>query len=72
MKKNASKIANAKEDKNKKKKVQRLYLTDFSDFLPESLLLISRTNVTSKIRIGERYQANVSTEPKYLSQNRSL
>jgi hypothetical protein len=52
MNKNTSKITNTKEDKNKKKKVQRLYLTDFTDFLPESLLLISRTNVTSKIRIG--------------------
>ena len=42
-------------------------ITDFTEFLPESLLMINRTNITSKVRIGERYQAEVPSCPRYLS-----
>lgn len=47
-------------------------MTDFSDYLPEALIYVTRTNITSKIRIGERYQALVPTNPPLLSLYRPM
>ncbi len=70
MKRMASKINSNKE--MKKRRVAKQYITDFSEFLPEALIHVTRTNITSKIRIGERYQVQVPSAPPFLSQKRSM
>jgi hypothetical protein len=66
-----SKVVSGKEEKIKKKK-QKMYLTDFSDFLPQSLNLVNKTAFATKIRLGRRYQANVKFQPEYKKCYRSL
>jgi len=47
-----------KREKSKKRRV-RQYIIDFTDFLPESLIAINRTNIHARVRIGDRYQAKM-------------
>ena len=62
----------SKEEKSKKKRAAKQFITDYSDFLPESLIYISKTNITSKVRIGERYQAEVPLAPPLASSQRPV
>jgi hypothetical protein len=45
-----------REEKAKKKKV-RAYVQDFTDYLPESLLIVNRITVPAQMRVGARFQA---------------
>ena len=60
-----------REEKAKKKKV-RAYVQDFTDYLPESLLIVNRITVPAQMRIGSRFQAEVPPSPSYRQLHRSM
>lgn len=70
LKKESSRAANSKE--TKKKRANKQYLTDFSEFLPEALIFVTRTSIVSKIRVGDRYQAQVPQAPPLASLYRPM
>ncbi len=55
-----------KSDRQKRKKVKML-ISDFSPFLPDSLIIVNKTSIPSKIRLGNRYQAFVERQPAFKS-----
>lgn len=71
MKKDSSKVINSTKEV-KKKKLNKQYLTDFSDFLPEALIYVTKTNIVSKIRVGPRYQADIPSIPPLISLYRPM
>lgn len=60
-----------REEKTKKRKV-RAYVQDFTDYLPEALLMVNKTVIPPIVRTGERYQANVDVSPPLRTLHRPM
>lgn len=47
-------------------------MQDFSDFLPESLLIINKTVIPPIVKIGDRYQVKIPNNPPFKSLYRPM